>query len=232
MTEQAVQCEQVSKRYGTQHALHEFSLSLPKGGVVGILGPNGSGKSTFFRMLVGLVRADTGNVTIFGREPGWETNKDIAFLPDRARWYPEHTVQKAFTWAERFLPGFNREEAEKMAAFMKLSPTMRAGGMSRGQEARLMLILCVARDVPLTMLDEPFSGIDVGSREQIVEGLIDHLSDSDKTVLISTHEVHETEALFDRIAVLHEGRVALEGEADTLRRQYGSIESILRNFSR
>ncbi len=173
-----------------------------------------------------------GEVTVFEKRPGWKTNRDIAYLPDRARWYPEHTVKQAFQWAENFLPGFDRVEAEQLAAFMKVDLDMRVGGMSRGQEARLMLILCIARQVPLIILDEPFSGIDVVSRERIIDGLIDHISHGDHTVLISTHEIYEAESLFDYVVFLNEGQVVLAGEADALRGQYGSMHSIVQQLYR
>jgi ABC-2 type transport system ATP-binding protein len=149
MTDAAVICTEVTKQYGQKYALQQLNLTIPSGRVVGILGPNGSGKSTLFRLLTGLTRQDRGEVTVFGKRPGWKTNRDIAYLPDRARWYPDHTVKQAFQWAENFLPGFDRVEAEQLAAFMKVDLDMRVGGMSRGQEARLMLILCIARQVPL-----------------------------------------------------------------------------------
>jgi ABC-2 type transport system ATP-binding protein len=135
-------------------------------------------------------------------------------------------------WAENFLPGFDRVEAEQLAAFMKVDLDMRVGGMSRGQEARLMLILCIARQVPLIILDEPFSGIDVVSRERIIDGLIDHMSHGDHTVLISTHEIYEAESLFDYVVFLNEGQVVLAGEADALRGQYGSMHSIVQQLYR
>lgn len=93
-----------------------------------------------------------------------------------------------------------------------------------------MLILCVARRVPLIILDEPFSGIDVVSREQIVDALMEHICDGDKTVLISTHEIHEVEALFDSVIFLGDGRLQLAGEADALRRQYGSMREIVKRL--
>ncbi|MCL6454221.1 MAG: ABC transporter ATP-binding protein [Alicyclobacillus sp.] len=220
------------KRYGRQFALNELTLSIPRGRTVGILGPNGSGKSTLFRILVGLTRADSGTVTVLGEKPGWRGNQQIAYLPDRARWYREHTVQQAFTWAENLLTGFNREVANQMAEFMRISPTMQVSGMSRGQEARLMLILCIARRVPLIILDEPFAGIDVMSRERIIEGLIEHMSEMDATVLISTHELHEAEPLLDHAIYLDEGHVRLSGDADELRRQHGSLESIMKALYR
>jgi ABC-2 type transport system ATP-binding protein len=232
MTQIAVHCEGIRKHYGSKRALDGLTLSIPHGRVVGILGPNGSGKSTLFRLLTGLTLADKGRVQVLGRPPGWRTNRDIAYLPDRARWYPDHTVRQAFTWAENFLPGFDPETAKRLAEFMKVDLDANVRDMSRGQEARVMLILCIARRVPLIILDEPFSGIDTVSRARIIEGLIDHVSDGERTVLISTHELYEAEALFDHAMFLDAGRVVLSGDADELRRQYGSMNSVMKTLYR
>lgn len=232
MSNSAIVCQNVTKQYGAKRALSELTLEIPKGRVVGILGPNGSGKSTLFRLITGLTRAEHGSIHVLGRLPGWRTNSDIAYLPDRARWYANHTVERAFSWAEQFLPGFDRATAERLAEQMHLELDMRAGGMSRGQEARLMLILCIARDVPIIILDEPFAGIDAISRERIIAGLIDHMSGGDRTVLISTHEIYEAEALFDYAVFLDEGRVLLAGDAEQLRSQYGAIHSIQQKLYR
>jgi len=133
VTGYAVRCEGVRKRYGSKWALRDFSVTIPERRVTAVLGPNGAGKSTFFRLLCGMTRPDAGRVEVFGRTPGWCVNRDIAYLPDRARWYGDQTVRDSFEWAERLLPGFDRDRAEKLAAFMGLEPGMRAGGMSRGR---------------------------------------------------------------------------------------------------
>ncbi|MBX6396093.1 MAG: ABC transporter ATP-binding protein [Alicyclobacillaceae bacterium] len=232
MTEPAIFCEKVTKQYGSKCAVNELDLALAPGRVIGILGPNGAGKSTLFRLLVGLVRPDRGTVRVLGQLPGWQANGQIAYLPDRARWYPDHTVDQAFRWGETFLPSFDRRMAERLADFMKLDLSMRVGGMSRGQEARLMLILCIARHVPLIILDEPFSGIDVISRGQIIEALIDHLSERESTVLMSTHEIYEAERLLDVAVFLDEGRVILSGETDDLRRKHGSMQALMQTLYR
>lgn len=232
MTDTIAVLENVTKTYGRKFALQELNLSIPKGDVIGVLGPNGSGKSTLFRLLTGLTRADRGRVTVHGRQPGWETNREVAYLPDRARWYPDHTVNQAFEWAENFLPGFVRSDAERLASFMKIDGDMRAGGMSRGQEARLMLILCIARQVPLIILDEPFAGIDVLSRQRIMECLIDHINTIDHTVLISTHEIYESESLFDHAIFMNDGQVILSGNTDDLRAKHGSMHNMMQSLYR
>jgi ABC-2 type transport system ATP-binding protein len=230
MTPFIVKCEQITKRYGKKAALDRFEVSLPAGRVVGVLGPNGCGKSSFFRLLTGLIRPDEGRVEVLGQEPGWRTNGNIAYLPDRARWYPNLTARQALEWGDAFLPGFRLEAAVRFAELMDVDLEMKVGGMSRGQEARLLLILCMARDVPLIILDEPFAGIDVLSREAIVSGIIEYLEDRQQSVLISTHDIHEVEGLFDYTVMMDRGRVIWSGETEDLRAEYGSLDRVFRSL--
>lgn len=229
--EQAVNCQHVIKRYRNKYALNKLNVSIPAGGIVGILGPNGSGKSTLFQLLMGFIQPDAGEITVLNKKPSWQTNRDIAYLPDRASWFPEQTVGQAFEWANTFLPGFNMKEAAQLAKMMHIDVDTPTGGLSRGQEARLMLLICIARRVPLIILDEPFSGIDVISRDRIVGGLIDYISGRrEQTVLISTHEIYEVESLFDYVIFLDHGKVVLSGEVEQLRAEYGSMETLFRKL--
>lgn len=229
--DQLVNCKQVSKKYRNKYALHKLNVSIPAGGIVGILGPNGSGKSTLFQLLMNFIQPDDGEITVLNQKPSWHTNRDIAYLPDRASWFPEQTASQAFEWANRFLPGFDMREAEGLAKMMDLEEDTPAGGMSRGQEARLMLLICIARRVPLVILDEPFSGIDVISRDRIVGGLIDRIDErQQQTVLISTHEIYEAESLFDYVVFLDQGRVRLAGEVEQLRAEHGSMDTLFRKL--
>lgn len=232
MSHSAISCNQVVKQYGKKRALDGINLTIPLNRVVGILGPNGAGKSSLFRLIMGMIQPDSGSVKVLGQQPGWETNGDISYLPDRARWFPDHTLEQAVEWAEALWPEFDRDKAERLAQAMKIEKDVPAGGMSRGQEARLMLTLCMSRNVPLIVLDEPFSGIDVVSRERIIEGLIDHLSEGKQTILISTHEIYETESLFDHVVFLDQGKVNVTGETEHLRRQHGSMESLFKELYR
>lgn len=229
--ERVINCQHVSKRYRNKYALNKLDVSIPAGGIVGILGPNGSGKSTFFQLLMGFIQPDAGEITVLDKKPSWQTNRDIAYLPDRASWFPEQTVQQAFEWANTFLPGFDMKEAEQLAKMMRIDVGAPTGGLSRGQEARLMLLICIARQVPLVILDEPFSGIDVISRDRIVDGLIDYIGEREQqTVLISTHEIYEAESLFDYVIFLDQGQVVLAGEVEQLRAEHGSMDTLFRKL--
>ncbi len=167
---------------------------------------------------------------MLGQKPGWETNRGISYLPDRARWYPNHTVQQTLEWGQSFLPGFNMKDAHKLADHMDVELELKMTGLSRGQEARVLLILCLAREVPLMILDEPFAGIDVLSREAIVVGIIDYLEDRQQSILMSTHDIQEVEGLFDYTIMMDRGRVIWSGDSDDLRGEHGSLNQVFRNL--
>jgi ABC-2 type transport system ATP-binding protein len=219
---------QVVKKYGDKRALDGLTVEIPEGRITGILGENGAGKSTMFKIIVNLVRPTSGEVRVFGQRPGWKQNERIAYLSDRARWYRHHRVRDAIEHCRAVYRGFRVDKAAEYAEFMKLDPTMKVAGMSKGQEARLQLALCLAREADLTILDEPFSGIDLVSREKIVELIIDAVSERKTTLLISTHDVHEVEGLFDRVLFIKDGSLVQEADAEELRKQTGSVQSAYR----
>ena len=226
----AIEADRLNKSYGKKQAIKRLSAVVPQHSITAVLGPNGAGKSTFMRMIAGQAAPDDGRLTVLGRTAGRDVSRKVAYLPDRARWYAHHTVVQAAQWCERLQTGFDRERARELFDSFGLDAGMKVSGMSKGQEARLMLALCLAREAPLLVLDEPFSGIDMISREKIVGALIDAFGERMQTVLISTHEIAETESLFDRAIFMDQGTVVLEGEAERLRAERGSLQQVYRQL--
>lgn len=227
-----IECEGVSKQFEKNIALKDVNAVIPSNRIVGILGPNGAGKSTFFRLLIGQIKNDAGTIQILGQNPNWKLNEKIAYLPDRAHWYRDYSVEKTIEYGKNFLPGFQVKKAYELSNRMNLEVAQLTENMSKGQEAKLMLILCMAREVPLVLLDEPFAGIDLIAKEQIIETIIDLASEREQTILISTHEIAETEALFDYTVFFKDGEIILSGDVEEIRERQGSLQEVYRSLYR
>ena len=117
----AVKLEKVTKTYGKQKALDSLTVSLPAGLVTGVLGPNGAGKSTLFKAIVGLVKPNSGNISVLGHKPSWKVNEQVAYLPDRGSWYDFHTVRQALVYSATVFPHFNQARADQLVTFMGLN---------------------------------------------------------------------------------------------------------------
>lgn len=220
--------EGVYKRYPGVDAVRGVSLSLPLGVIVGLLGANGSGKSTLIKLAAGLLRPNRGRVRVLGREPGRWTKARVAYLPEVDHLYPWLTVAETLNFVRAFYADWEPERERRLMDELGLPERQRVGALSKGMRARLRLVLALSRAADLILLDEPLSGIDPPSRARIVRAILAAYRAGEQTLLLSTHEVLETESLFDRIAVLSRGELVLEGEADRLRGEEGrSIRSLL-----
>lgn len=219
---EAISFQAVSKTFPGAEALKNVTVSIPKGQVIGLLGPNGSGKSTFLKMIAGLHRPTRGTVLVNGRTPDRNTKSLVAYLPEVDHIYPWMTVERSLRFVGSFYQDWDEQKADRLLEFFGLPRQSRVGKLSKGMRAKLRLTVVLARSAPIVLLDEPLSGIDPPSRVRIVDALLAEFDTSGQTMILSTHEVLETEALFDRLIFLVNGEVRLEGEAEELRRRYGS----------
>lgn len=222
-----VHVENLWKRYPHTWALRGIHLTVPPGRIVGILGENGSGKSTFFRILTGLARPTRGKVQVLGQPPSWRTRKEIAYLPEVDTFYQWMRIPQLFHFMAAFYPQWNLSKAYELLEKVRLRPTLHIGELSKGQRARLKLVLTFARPASLLLLDEPLGGIDPASRLTILDILLHEYRYTEQTILISTHLVRDVETFLDDAIFIREGEIVLQGPADELRDRYGkSLEEI------
>ncbi|NLY90855.1 MAG: ABC transporter ATP-binding protein [Firmicutes bacterium] len=227
MSHPVVMLEKVEKRYPLTKALDGVSLTIDRGQVVGLLGHNGSGKTTLLKIIAGLKNPTNGRVRVFGLAPGVETKKRVAYLPEVNTYYGWMTVDELINFVKAFHPDLDLEKAAGLKTFMNLNGAVKIGALSKGQQARLKLVVGLARQADLMLLDEPLAGIDPPSRARILEALVGEFRQEGQTIIISTHEVKEAEAIFDHVVFLRKGRIVLEGEAETLRAETGhSMEEL------
>ncbi|MBO2521431.1 MAG: ABC transporter ATP-binding protein [Firmicutes bacterium] len=219
--------ERVSKSFGRVRAVDELSFTIREGTILGLLGPNGSGKSTMLKLIAGLYRPDAGRVTIDGQEPSPKTKAMVAYLPEIDYLYGWMTVRQTLEYVSAFYADWDRERAEGLLKFMGLDPQARVSRLSKGMRARLKILLAMSRSAPVVLLDEPLSGIDPTSRSRVLRAIVSEFRADSQTVVMSTHDVVESEALFDEVLFLKDGRVALTGEAERLREERGkSIQEL------
>lgn len=215
-----VTCENLTKRFGKTQALVDFTLTIPNGAIVGLLGPNGSGKSTLLKLVAGLYQPDSGRVLVDGAAPSVRTKAKVAFLPEIDHLYDWMTVRQTVNYLRPFYADWDAAKAAELIRFMNLPEATKVGRLSKGMRARLKIVITMSRNAKAVLLDEPLSGIDPPSRIKVTRAILSEFRAGDQTIVISTHDVVETESLFDHALFLKDGRLALFREAETLREEH------------
>jgi len=219
----------LAKRFGRVDAVNGITVEIPRGQIVGLVGPNGSGKSTFLKLIAGLLRPDRGEILVAGRRPGLATKRLVAYEPEGDCLYDWMTVQQIMEFVAVQVPDWDSDKARSLLSFLNLREQLatRIRNLSNGMRARVKLLITLSRNAPLTLLDEPLSGIDPTSRLRIIQSLVSEFRLGEQTIILSTHEVAETEGIFDRVIFLEKGQIKIDGDAQELRARYGcSIQRI------
>lgn len=222
-----IEIENLTKRFGNLTALDSISLTLESGRIVGLLGPNGSGKTTLIKILNGLLRPTSGNVTINGIKPGIETKKVVAYLPDRNALPDYMTTTQLMKLYADFFTDFDMARAEAMLDDLGIDRKQQMKKMSKGTKEKLQLCLVMARKADVYLLDEPIGGVDPATRDYILRTIISNYNEN-AVVIISTHLIADVESVLDDVVFIKDGRVVLHEAADDIRQKNG--ESVDRLF--
>ncbi|MCD4776128.1 MAG: ABC transporter ATP-binding protein [Candidatus Aegiribacteria sp.] len=218
-----IEVENVSKSFKKVRALLDFSLEVSPGTIFSLLGPNGAGKTTLMKILLGLVRSDSGSVRIFDLPVSSPlSRKGVRYLPENVTFPPWATPAVLFRQLERIRHESSIEEFRFRCGELECIDLMKrpVGKMSRGQRQRVALSLVTSGKPELVLLDEPSSGLDPGGRI-LVRNLIGKLASEGSTVLINSHLLGEVERVCDMAAFISKGRLIAEGELNSLSRQTG-----------
>lgn len=197
----------VSKKYGKIHALKDVSFKIKEGKVIGILGINGVGKSTILKCIAGVIRPDKGKILIDGEEINSNLYNKIAFVPDVDTYFPHLTIKESFSFMKEFYKNWDNEKAYSMLEIFNLTDDRIISNLSKGNRARVKIILGFAQNAKYILLDEPFSGIDIFKREEFIQAIIKYITPS-QSIIITTHEIYEIEEILDEVIIIHEGEIA------------------------
>lgn len=207
----------VTKKYGKVLALDDVSLDIGKGKITGLLGPNGSGKSTMIKLITDLNKPSRGEVLIGGEPITQEMKKRIAYLPEIDHFYSWMKIKDAKKFIETFYTDWDDKLYNELLNFLELDEEMAIKKISKGQRAKAKLLLAFSRRADIILLDEPLSGIDIFTREKIIETMIKDYREGEQSIVITTHEIKEIEHVIDDAIFLRKGKVVLEGEVEKLR---------------
>ncbi|AOH56726.1 ABC transporter ATP-binding protein [Peribacillus muralis] len=222
-----IEVKQVSKKYGRKKILDSVSFTANKGEVTCLIGINGVGKTTTLKAIMGLTPYK-GEILINGQKMTKDSYEKITFIPDAPTMLPQMTVKQAMEFMEDFYHSWNQERALQLLEFFKLKEESRISELSKGNTAKLNLMLGLSLDVDYVLMDEPFSGIDIFSREQIANVFASHLIE-DRGVIITTHEIGDIEHLIDKVILLDNGTVLKEFNTEEMREEEGkSVVDVMR----
>ncbi len=215
----AISVSGLHKSFGQTHALDGLDLSVATGEVHGFLGPNGAGKSTTIRVLLGLLKADSGDVSLLGGDP-WrdavDLHRRLAYVPGDVNLWPNLSGGEVIDLLGRLRGGLDEKKKAALLERFDLDPTKKGRTYSKGNRQKVALVAALASDVELLILDEPTSGLDP-LMEEVFRQCIEEERDRDRTVLLSSHILSEVEALCDRVSIIRLGKVVETGTLAEMR---------------
>jgi ABC-2 type transport system ATP-binding protein len=215
----------LSKKYRGKQALDSVSFTVAPGRIVGLIGRNGAGKTTALKAILGLTPY-AGQLRVLGLDPSTQRDalmRDVAFIADTAVLPKWLRVRQALDYVEGVHAGFQRARAEEFLRTTELRMDSRVRELSKGMVTQLHLALVLAIRARLLVLDEPTLGLDLLSRRQFYDTLLNDYMDGERTILVTTHQVEEIEHILTDVLFIEQGRIVLEAEVETLGSRYQQL---------
>ncbi|MGW7078761.1 ATP-binding cassette domain-containing protein [Streptomyces sp. NPDC054871] len=215
----AITVSGLHKSFGRTHALDGLDLDVETGEVHGFLGPNGSGKSTTIRVLLGLLRADSGAAQLLGKDP-WndavELHRRVAYVPGDVTLWRNLSGGEVIDLYGKLRGGLDRARRADLIERYELDPTKKGRTYSKGNRQKVALVAAFASDVDVLILDEPTSGLDP-LMEEVFQACVGEERDRGRTILLSSHILSEVETLCDRVSIIRKGQTVESGSLADLR---------------
>jgi ABC-2 type transport system ATP-binding protein len=228
VTDTIIRATGLRKHFGKIAAVDGVDLDISKGAILGLLGPNGAGKTTLLRSLLGLSTCQ-GDLSVLGLNPihqRAELLEQVCFIADTAVLPTWMKVSDLLSYTEGVHPRFNREHAESQLSQTNIEAGMRVKQLSKGMMVQLHLAIVMAIDARLLILDEPTLGLDILFRKQFFEQLLNDYYDSERTIIISTHQVEEVENILTDIMFITRGKKVLSESMENISENYLELHAL------
>ncbi|MDN6358908.1 MAG: ABC transporter ATP-binding protein [Yaniella sp.] len=215
----AIELQGVTRTFGGVTALEDISFQVPQHCIVGLLGRNGAGKTTAMSIMAGQDRPSRGQVTVLGHAPFEHaaTLSQIMYVRDNQRYPDDYKLHHVLRIAPAFAANWDAEFAAELVEAFQIPANTPVRKLSRGQLSSIAIVLSLASRAPVTLLDEPYLGLDATARTTFHTMLLRDYQHYPRTIVLSTHLIDESESLFDRVVILDQARVVVDDEADAVR---------------
>lgn len=220
MAVHAVVFENVIRRFGTTVALHGVDFQVAPGTVLGLIGRNGAGKTTALRLALGTLWPDAGRIRTLSLDPvtsGRDVATRVALLSEESALYPWMTIDEIVRFTAALHPRWDPVLAKRLMGALDLDPAKRIRELSRGTRAKVALVLAVGGRPELLLLDDPTAGLDPLVRREVLDGVLETVSEEGGAVVYASHLVHDVERVADRVIVLDGGKIRIEEELVALK---------------
>lgn len=221
-----IELEHLTHRYDSHTALSDVTLSVPEGAIYALLGPNGAGKSTLLHILMGLRRQTSGTVRLLGKERTTLTIEDraaISYIAEGQKLPDWMTLAELEAYLAPIYPAWDFTLASELRDRFRLSSHRKLKTFSRGEHMKAALLCALAPRPRLLLMDEPFTGIDVAAKDDIVRAMLLSAGEGGWTVVISSHDIAELEMMVDWVGFLDRGRLITSQSLDSLREEHRAL---------
>jgi ABC-2 type transport system ATP-binding protein len=230
VSEPVIEVTELTRRFGSTTALESVSLSMPRGTVYGLVGANGAGKTTLIKHILGLLRAESGSVRVFGLDPVADpvgVLSRIGYLSEENDLPGWMRIDELIRYSRAFYPAWDDDYAEELSQSFALDPAAKIKTLSKGQKARAGLLIALSYRPELLVLDEPSSGLDPIVRRDILGAIIRTIADEGRTVLFSSHLLEEVEQVADHVTMINKGSIVLSAPLEEIRETHSVDGRIL-----
>ena len=236
MAEWVIETQDLRKTFGKQSAVDGLKLRVPSGSIFGFLGKNGAGKTTTMKLLVGLLRPDSGAIRVLGLDTSnpaesIQIRSRMGFVTEDKELYPYMTVEQIIRFTRPFFPKWSLDLERRYLEVFELPLNRKIPALSKGMRSKLTLLLAACRGAELLILDEPTEGLDPAATEDLLRELVTICVTQGTTVFFSSHQLAEVDQIADHVAIIDRGRTVVEGALDDLKVRYERLQVVFESDS-
>lgn len=228
MNGEAIRIRGLEKRFQS-FTLGPIDLTVPQGAIYGLIGPNGAGKTTTIDLIMGMGGKDSGNIEVFGMDhilQEAEVKRKIGYVSPDLQYSAWGKIENVVRFIRAFYPDWDDAYCADLMKRLHLGGDERIATLSFGSRTKLALLLALSHRPQLLLLDEPLAGLDAVSKQEVFTELLEAVQDENRTVVISSHDLHDIERFTDHLGIIHQGKVLLEGHTSELVAQFQMVDCV------